>query len=87
MATKDGGCAFPATMPYSDAGMSLREYFAGQAIVGILAGNEDPVVDRCAQLAYEIADAMLKERERHQAPAGVPSDPASTDDLRPQSAG
>lgn len=77
----------PAGMTVIQQGIPLRDYFAGQAIVGILSINCDPVVDRCAQLAFEVADAMLKEHERHQAPAGVPSDPASTDDLRPQSAG
>jgi hypothetical protein len=65
----DGGPAFPphhnpATHEY---GMSLRDWFAGQAINGMLAGRGGPVhphlfyVD--ADIAYQIADAMLEARK------------------------
>jgi hypothetical protein len=44
-------------------GMTLRDYFAGQAIAGLLA---DPTFnashDDAAKLAGRIADAMLAER-------------------------
>ena len=35
----DGGLAFPATAPNGDihGGMSLRDYFAGRALVGLLS--------------------------------------------------
>ena len=60
----DGGNAFPYA---SYRGMSLRDYFAGQALAGILAnpdwyrGSERQSV---ATAAYNYADAMLAERER-----------------------
>ena len=57
----DGGQAFPDA---SEFGMSLRDYFAGQALIGILSEtgsdmNDDVLSRRC----YEIADAMLNARE------------------------
>lgn len=65
---KDGGPAFPIwteDMPVEgSAGMSLRDYFAGQALAGIMANTRstDPAI--CVErLAYEIADAMLAVRE------------------------
>ena len=45
---------------YTSLGMSLRDYFAGQAI-GALAGDFHP--RPAAKGAYEVADAMLAERE------------------------
>ena len=54
----------------ADEGMSLRDYFAGQAL-GRLAGNDDTVARASwtdepekflADWAYRIADAMLAER-------------------------
>ena len=70
----DGGPAFPysALSPggpqmYADCeGMSLRDWFAGQALAGMLS---DPnvcgpsFIANSARLAYECADAMLKARE------------------------
>ena len=65
----DGGPAFPRTLVTNDGtssiayrGMSLRDYFAGQALVGML-GN--PMYDEnssanVAQQAVVQADAMLK---------------------------
>lgn len=52
-------------------GMTLRDYFAAKAMQGILAGNyynailtnngEDSFI---VERAYELADAMLAEREK-----------------------
>jgi len=60
--------AFPFTKTHDwqehNDGMSLRDYFAAKALSGLLCGNDDPIVVRCAQLAYEVADAMLKAREQ-----------------------
>ena len=69
----DGGPAFPhfKTDPYSSkvelcpqGGMTLRDYFAGQALAGALA---DPTCDispvELAKIAYREADAMIAERE------------------------
>lgn len=55
-------------------GMSLRDYFAGQALSGLcsgdIVGNMSDVADgarggmREAKAAYQIADAMLKARSK-----------------------
>jgi hypothetical protein len=54
-----------------DKGMTLRDYFAGQALAGNLEqGLEDDMnikwwhpSEKIAKRAYAIADAMLKARE------------------------
>ncbi len=56
----NGGPAFPTGTAYQ--GMSLRDYFAAKAMQGILFEGLDPA--ETAQHAYEMADAMLKEREK-----------------------
>jgi hypothetical protein len=70
---KDGGQAFPhratyegyggVTKEYPKLGMSLRDYFAGQALAGLArnAGGVDAVKERAAK-AWAYADAMLAER-------------------------
>lgn len=62
----DGGPAFPREDYQTDnapgqCGMSLRDYFAGQALINLSDNGHTP--DRSAQRAYEYADAMLKARE------------------------
>ena len=58
------------TKPFADKkGMSLRDYFAAKAAMGIIAAYLRPDdVCMCKELvakaAYNIADAMLAERER-----------------------
>ncbi|MCA0318193.1 MAG: hypothetical protein LCH88_09005 [Proteobacteria bacterium] len=80
---RDGGPAFPGTwtemhtgMPYqfSAPGMSLRDWFAGQALGGIYASREqylsiladrgatDPEI-YVAIVAYRMADGMLAARQ------------------------
>jgi methylmalonyl-CoA mutase N-terminal domain/subunit len=75
MITNDGGQAFPlpavriefssGEVEYHEchAGMSLRDYFAGQAFA--LGGEwfHNSGSTNVAETAYEIADAMLKARE------------------------
>jgi hypothetical protein len=59
--------AFPlkAVNKFDDSeGMDLRDYFAAKAIQGLLASNVNASVDSFAEKAYEIADAMMKEREQ-----------------------
>lgn len=79
---RNGGFAFPGTlaMPeggiFESAGMTLRDWFAGQALVGM---NASPALleavtgpdagagrhnDRLARSAYRQADAMLAERAK-----------------------
>lgn len=43
-------------------GMTLRDYFAGQAIIGICVNSGVKYFK--AETAYKIADAMLEEREK-----------------------
>lgn len=87
MALLNGGPAFPSfhsERVYNDnadrighpeyvpvGGMSLRDYFAGQALVGISQSlhvdieeepYDAPIPLAVAELAYSVADAMLKAR-------------------------
>ena len=80
---KDGGSAFPVldSICYGDGvwrldcrdfGMTLRDYFAGQAISGqatLVRFGCKSDAEIAAVTAYQIADAMLAEREK--IPAGV----------------
>lgn len=75
MSDKNGGFAFPRPMgrgghTYSPGqkGMTLRDYFAAKAMQGLVASNDEDAGDRVAEIpeyAYMIADAMLKERDKH----------------------
>jgi len=68
----NGGSAFPEITSdqdnngqydtYSYGGMSLRDYFAGQALVGLVSRFSDKYI---AEKAYQLADAMLEEREKN----------------------
>jgi hypothetical protein len=63
----DGGPAFPTngTSPYNKDGMSLRDWFAGKALQGLIANGKLPVDKRAvAQVAHEYADAMLRFRNQ-----------------------
>lgn len=79
-APKDGGPAFPDKWMDKDSmgewvpreqfsGMSLRDWLAGQALVGIL--NHEIYGDNygeAARVAYAFSDAMLAEREKEGGP-------------------
>lgn len=72
----DGGCAFPRLTQYPNGhlecghGMTIRDYFAGQALVALYstpgrlekAGKPVSAGNEYAALAYELADAMLNAR-------------------------
>lgn len=58
MSDKTGGPAFPTNGGVTYKGMTLLDYFAGQALVG-MKGSSNEV----ARWSYEHAEAMLKERE------------------------
>ncbi len=76
MSTKDtGGLAFPRPFSVDDAdpdisypahtGMTLRDYFAAKAMMG-LGCNPNHVNmtdDEIAKWSYNLADAMLKARD------------------------
>lgn len=42
-----------------DSGMSLRDYFAAKALIGIIANGSAGDWDEAAKYAYLAADAML----------------------------
>ena len=82
MNAKDGGPAFPHLglypgadgnlhpTPTQHAGMTLRDWFAGQAVLTVMAwahgaGESDfeKVVNVATRGAYAIADAMLEARK------------------------
>ena len=46
------------------SGMSLRDYFAGQALTGLLAHASGEAPESSPSMAYKLADAMLAEREK-----------------------
>ena len=51
--------------PDADSGMTLRDWFAGQALSAIAEAWAHDLADKdTAKRAYEIADAMLLEREK-----------------------
>jgi hypothetical protein len=76
--------AFPRFVPeghYNGSvdfeGMSLRDYFAGQALAGVWAGRESdfvkisaPTTTDVAVACYAIADAMIAARSGHGRPTG-----------------
>ena len=68
-----GGAAFPKPCCEShngEEGMSLRDYFAGQAMAAMITTAAAPAIvgglsgaeSNCAAAAYMMADAMINER-------------------------
>ena len=67
MERDDGGPAFPRENFSYSSGMTLRDWFAGQAMPAVvhwLDYRDDTVIGHAAELAYQIADAMLAERRK-----------------------
>jgi hypothetical protein len=72
----DGGPAFPRPGSNwidhrgrelsngSSLGLSVRDWFAGMAMQGLLIDGPLPAPDRVASVAYTMADAMLRARTR-----------------------
>jgi len=73
---KDGGFAFPRPLPPSFiatseataryGGMTLRDHFAGQAMAALLPAQECTDAE-LAEIAYDIADAMIAASEAEHA--------------------
>ena len=67
----DGGSAFPSHGTMGEVvqeGMTVRQWFAGQALVGLLgnpivAGRFDLVCKEYARVSYELADTMIAYEE------------------------
>jgi len=75
MTTKDtGGPAWPTHFNYAKHGaggiisatngMTLRDWFAGQALHVLLSEGTKPAGKIAAAYAYEYADAMIAERSK-----------------------
>ena len=61
-----GGPAFPADFQLYSTGMTLRDYFAGQAMAAIITSvycTPETIYTEVSSRAYAQADAMLKARE------------------------
>jgi hypothetical protein len=54
--------AVPENWDSIQDGMTLRDYFAGQALVGLLSRSDFLRAKIIAENAYAYADAMLEER-------------------------
>lgn len=69
----DGGPAFPIPTEYmttEQPGMTLRDYFAGQAVMALVTKEAIELIGRkritgadLATACYDLADAMLAARE------------------------
>lgn len=66
--TNNGGQAFPAGL---SSGMSLRDWFAGMALDGLLSDprrieieHGDSAAGEICEWAYKFADLMLEAREK-----------------------
>lgn len=71
MSKNDGGPAFPVqdAASWQAHGMTLRDYFAAKAMLGLMHWDALPAGDfpHAAAEAYELADAMLAQRDKEQA--------------------
>ena len=59
--------AFPRTQWPNETGMSLRDYFAAQAMQGMLSactGWSESDQERLAKCSYKMADEMMKARDK-----------------------
>lgn len=66
-ARHDGGQAFPSHRASATPipGMTLRDYFAGQAMAGMMSDSGcNPTRHHTAKDSYLLADAMLAERAK-----------------------
>ena len=66
---ENGDWAFPTNnskLGVVTTGMTMRQYFAGQAMTGLLAkygiDNQEHFMDQIAIDAYDMADKMLERR-------------------------
>ncbi len=65
MNKETGGPAFPFKGAINDSsGMTLRDYFAANAMQGLLASEVNAPMESFAIRAYKMADAMMKAREQ-----------------------
>lgn len=73
LSPSDGGPAFPVkNFPTADGGqfyargITIRDYFAAQAMAALISADDEIDYAQAALLAYGHADAMLAERAKAQ---------------------
>ena len=59
--------AFEATGGPAQGGITVLDWFAGKALEGLLAGDYDMYDWERVERAYDLAEAMLKERQKRNA--------------------
>jgi len=69
-----GGHAFPHQLDipneyginirHRSRGMTLRDWFAGMAMQGMLSASENYQTIELAKYAFDVADAMIQERSK-----------------------
>jgi hypothetical protein len=62
---RDGGNAFPIQPNFP--GMTLRDWFAGQALTGLIVNTQKNHIDndeskRLAEISYKLANSMINEK-------------------------
>jgi hypothetical protein len=76
---KDGGSAFPENVAlcpntgqvypasefHADRGMTLRQWYAGQALQGLLSYHGMPRHGFCCEEIFKIADAMIAHEDKN----------------------
>ena len=66
----DGGPAFPTDAYRYNSGMTLRDWFAGQALAGYFAykwaEHQNTATIETANYIYQMADAMIKARGQYE---------------------
>jgi hypothetical protein len=67
-----GGPAFPSAYGTTNGndGLTMRDYFAGQAISGLVGQCSAIHTEMLANIAYNVADAMIAVRSGHGRPTG-----------------
>ena len=60
----DGGPAFPVPTNFRPQGMTLRDYFGGQALIGMRSVNAHASSELTARLCWNDADAMIAARNK-----------------------
>jgi hypothetical protein len=67
MTTEEAGNIYKEMMDRIEAmqpEIPMRDWFAGLAMQGIVASTHPTKSDHAAEVAYRIADAMMKERDK-----------------------
>lgn len=59
-AEREGGYAYPGV---TSSGMTLRDWFAGQALTGIIASNPEIDIEQAASASYGFANQMIQRRK------------------------